>query len=105
MWMLGWVAAFRFELGFDEGAIALVGLYRTVEPVSRLVFTWGVEGEADDSKVTVLLAPTVGGTQLRLEHRGLSPDEIAQNEAGWGEFFDRLEEALLDSGVETQLGG
>ena len=86
---------FRFELTFDGGgAVVLAGVYREVDPGRRLAFSWGVEGEGDDSEVVVELSPSSLGTQLRLEHRGLAMHELEQNEAGWNEFFDRLELAL-----------
>ncbi|MGE0228356.1 MAG: SRPBCC domain-containing protein [Dehalococcoidia bacterium] len=86
---------FRFELAFDGGgSVVLTGAYRDLDPGRRLAFTWGIEGEADDSEVAVHLAPFGTGTELRLEHRGLAMHELEQNEAGWNEFFDRLEMAL-----------
>ena len=86
---------FRFELSFDGGgAVVLTGVYREIDPGRRLAFSWGVEGESDDSEVVVELSSLPLGTQLRLEHRGLAMHELEQNEAGWNEFFDRLEEAL-----------
>lgn len=86
---------FRFELAFDGGgSVVLTGTYRDLSPGQRLAFSWGIEGEDDDSEVAVHLAPFESGTALRLEHRGLAMHEIEQNEAGWIEFFDRLEIAL-----------
>jgi len=86
---------FRFELAFDGGgSVVLVGAYRALDPGRRLAFSWGIEGEDDDSEVAVHLVPFESGTALRLEHRGLAMHELEQNEAGWNEFFDRLELAL-----------
>ena len=84
---------FRFSLEIQGmGQFALAGTYRAVEPPQRLAFSWGIEGEDDDSEVSIQLDEAGGVTTLLLAHRGLSLDEIGQNEAGWNEFFDRLAE-------------
>ncbi|MBI5290039.1 MAG: SRPBCC domain-containing protein [Chloroflexi bacterium] len=86
---------FRFELEFEGGmSFVLAGEYREFEPARRLAFSWGLEGEDDDSEVAISFEADDGRTRLRLEHRGLAADEIAQNEGGWNEFFDRLTVAL-----------
>lgn len=91
---------FRFGLEFDGGmVIVLTGTYRAIESPVRLAFSWGIEGQDDDSEVTVQLSAVRGGTALLLTHRGLTVEELAQNEAGWVELFDRLGEAL---GVDSE---
>lgn len=92
---------FRFGLEFEGGmAIELTGVYRALEFPLRLAFSWGVEGEVDESEVTVQFVANQGGTNLLLTHRGLSLEDLEQNEAGWRELFERLEEALSGSGKE-----
>lgn len=85
---------FRFGLNFGGTGVVLTGVYRQVENPARLAFSWGVEGSGDDSEVTVQLEPLRGGTSLLLTHFGLTPEDFAQNDAGWRELFDRLAEAL-----------
>ncbi len=86
---------FRFELELEGGMrFTLSGEYREFDAPRRLAFSWGMEGEGADSEVAISFDPDESRTRLRLEHRGLTTDELAQNEAGWNEFFDRLAEAL-----------
>jgi uncharacterized protein YndB with AHSA1/START domain len=85
---------FKFGLVFGGNSFTLAGVYRAVEAPKRLAFSWGIEGAGDDSEVTVQLEPARGGTSLLLTHRGLRPEDLAQNDAGWRELFGRLDEAL-----------
>jgi uncharacterized protein YndB with AHSA1/START domain len=83
---------FRCEL---HKSVAL-GEYVEVEPPSRVVFTWGWEGDVlsvgpGDSTVEVLLAPDGDGTHLRLVHRDLPTSEAAQKHTqGWDHYLERL---------------
>ena len=67
-----------------------------VEVVSgqRVVFTWGWEEGSDllpgASTVTVTLSPTVGGTEVRLVHEGLTSTQAASHAEGWNHYLDRL---------------
>ena len=85
---------FSFDLDFGEMQVTMAGRYEEIEPPSRLVHTWGMVGDEDDSRVTLELTPHAGGTRLRLLHVGLPFEEFGQNEAGWNEFFDQLDEYL-----------
>jgi uncharacterized protein YndB with AHSA1/START domain len=66
-----------------------------VEPNKTLSYTWGTLGLK--SVVTLTLAPTRTGTQLRMEQSGFGPD---QNQAfqgakfGWQKFLGALEQVL-----------
>jgi uncharacterized protein YndB with AHSA1/START domain len=85
--------SFRFTLGDQD---ACRGRYVVVDPPHLLVFTWGWERAeaipvpAGSTEVTVELTPTVGGTHLRLTHRGLEGDAATLHEHGWGRFLARL---------------
>ncbi|HEV7679136.1 MAG TPA: SRPBCC domain-containing protein [Candidatus Dormibacteraeota bacterium] len=71
------------------------GEYVAIEPYTRVVFTWGWEGEGPvqpgTSTVEVLLRPDGDGTVLTLRHGDL-PDAAAAAEhaAGWDHFLPRL---------------
>jgi uncharacterized protein YndB with AHSA1/START domain len=86
--------AFRVRLPDGGPEFALHGVYREIEPGRRLVHTWAMDGDATESTVAFELEAVEAGTRLALTHRGLGPDEIAQNDAGWRHQLDRLE-ALL----------
>ena len=70
------------------------GTITEVEPGKRIVFTWGWE-DSDDlppgaSTVTITLEPADGGTNVRLVHRGLTPEQAAGHLEGWNHYGERL---------------
>jgi uncharacterized protein (TIGR03086 family) len=87
------------------------GTITEVEPGKRLVFSWGWEGDAElppgTSTVTITLEPTEGGTNVRLVHSGLTPDQAASHLQGWEHYGSRLVAAAEkgDAGVDEWIGG
>lgn len=78
-----------------NGADIAVGRYVAVERPTRIVFTWGWEGEGSlvppgSSTVEVTLTPDGDGTLVRLEHRDLPAEAAAQHLEGWRHYLDRL---------------
>src|SRR5258708_8971122 len=73
----------------------VLGEYVLVEPPSRVVFTWGWEGNPDlppgSTTVEVTLVPDGEGTIVRLKHGGL-PDANwrEQHVGGWRRYLDPL---------------
>ena len=70
------------------------GTITEVEPGKRIVFTWGWE-DSDDlapgaSTVTITLEPAEGGTNVRLVHSGLTPEQAAGHLEGWNHYGERL---------------
>jgi uncharacterized protein YndB with AHSA1/START domain len=84
---------FRCDINGDSIAN---GTYVALERPSRVVFSWGWEGEnaiatPGSSTVEVLLEPDGEGTELRLIHRDLPSDESAEKHGhGWRHYLDRL---------------
>ena len=71
------------------------GEYVEVVPFSRVVFTFGWEGDdvipaPGQSTVEILLIPDGEGTLLRLRHHGLTPEEQLTHGQGWDHFMPRL---------------
>ena len=71
------------------------GEYVEVVPHSRVVFTWGWEGDSSplppgSSKVEVSLIPDGDGTIVRLRHLGLSPEQRQAHAEGWEHYMPRL---------------
>ena len=67
----------------------------TVEPPERLSYTWGSMGM--ESVVAWTLAPTPGGTLVRMEQSGFREDQEANYKGamyGWQKFFGRLERVV-----------
>lgn len=72
------------------------GEFVELVPHSRIVFTWGWEGDAPPvlpgaSTVTVELEANGAGTLLRLTHSGLALPPIAEHHRqGWERYLGRL---------------
>jgi uncharacterized protein YndB with AHSA1/START domain len=73
------------------------GAFVELVPHSRIVFTWGWDGDAPpvepgSTTVVVELEPDAEGrTLLRLTHRDLAPLPIAEHHReGWERYLDRL---------------
>jgi uncharacterized protein YndB with AHSA1/START domain len=71
------------------------GEYVEVVPQSRIVFTFGWEGDPavppGSSTVEVTLTPDGDGTHVRLVHRGLMTAEMReQHQHGWQHYLERL---------------
>jgi uncharacterized protein YndB with AHSA1/START domain len=86
----------------QQGYIAR-GEFREVVPVSRLVFTFGWEGNKENvppgsSICEVDLSPTNGHTLLRFRHSGLPPEAVPGHSDGWSHYLGRL--ALAASGID-----
>lgn len=78
------------------------GTFLEIDPPSRLVFTWGFEGDgqalpAGGSVVEVTFTPVERGTEVRLVHRAL-PDSLRDQHAlGWNHYLARI--ALAATGT------
>lgn len=80
----------REPVGNWDGIIVCEVL--AVEPNSRLSYSWGAMGM--ETVVAWTLTPTEGGTHLRMEQSGFSPDREANYKGakyGWKNFIDKLE--------------
>jgi uncharacterized protein YndB with AHSA1/START domain len=76
-------------------ALALSGVYRIVEPPTRLAFTWAWEDDSGarghETEVMVTFEATPGGTRLvLLQQRFESRQARDGHTAGWSACFDRL---------------
>ena len=80
-----------------DGA-TVVGRFVELLPHRRVVFTYGWEdgrmGVAPESTtVEIDLDERDGETTLRLVHRGLAPEAVADHERGWAYFLGALRAA------------
>lgn len=91
---------YRYELCGPEGARHVVsGVFRTLEPPKKLVFTWAWEErpEEGETQVTILLSPEGRGTRLVLLHERFITAEVRDKHVqGWTGCLDRLEKLDLD---------
>jgi uncharacterized protein YndB with AHSA1/START domain len=99
----------RFEV--DVNGVPIRGRYLELDPPHRVVFSWGAEGNEvlppGSSRVEFTLTAIPAGTQLRLVHSELPPDEAAKHEIGWSHFLARLQIAAAggDAGVDEWRPG
>lgn len=88
--------AYRFAYGLPDGRTVVVGgSYRTIEPPSRIVFSWIIEPPDEhagiESVVTVTIAPAVGGSELVIRHERLAlPGAVTRHAEGWRGALDLL---------------
>ena len=78
-----------------DGQHVARGEYVEVVPHSRVVFTWGWEGDGGTpppggSTVEITLAADGDGTIVHLRHFGLSAEERVSHGLGWDHFVPRL---------------
>jgi len=72
------------------------GIYRTIDPPRRLVFTWGWDDDngarGHETEVTVTFDPAPGGTRLVLVQQVFADkDSRGRHEHGWSSSFVCLE--------------
>jgi uncharacterized protein YndB with AHSA1/START domain len=85
-----------------------VGEYVDVVPLERVVFTFGWEQEGNpitpgSTTVEISLHPEGTKTRVRLAHRGLPDDAVADHTGGWDHYLARLAVAAPggDAGPDT----
>ena len=83
-----------YRVRMNSDTVAL-GEYVAVEPPSRVVFTWGWEGDEavppGSSTVEITLREDGDGTILRLRHTGFPTDKAAaSHREGWAIYVERL---------------
>jgi uncharacterized protein YndB with AHSA1/START domain len=71
----------------------------TVEPMQRLSYNWGIGGSGSGMQWVVewTLAPAEGGTHLRMEQSGFSPEQKGNYQGakyGWQKMMGALEELV-----------
>lgn len=92
-----------------RGAHQAAGEYVEVVPEEKVVFTFGWEGDEHpippgSTTVEISLHPEGGKTRVRLVHRGLPDDAIADHTGGWTTYLDRLDVVATggDAGPDTE---
>lgn len=81
------------------------GVYRTIEPLSTIVFSWNIEPPDEHagvrSEVTITLTQQGTGTDLLIRHEQLTqPGAAERHAAGWRGAVDQLIELVRDA-LET----
>jgi uncharacterized protein YndB with AHSA1/START domain len=90
----------RFRLVFggpDGNEHEAVGIYKEVQPHSKLVFSWCWPRSTPDrvSQITILLKPAGGGTDFEFRQEQFFDETVRDNHIrGWSESFVKLEQFL-----------
>jgi uncharacterized protein YndB with AHSA1/START domain len=94
------VVGHRFNLRGDWGGVLDCEVL-AIEPHKTLSYTWNFAHEDTafnlQSVVVFTLTPTSTGTRLRMEQTGFRPEQkqaYGGANAGWREFFGKLEQVL-----------
>lgn len=78
----------------DINGVLIRGHYVRLEPPHIIEVGWGEAGNAEmppgSTQLRIELEAVEGGTQLLLEHRGLSASEATKHGIGWPHFLGRL---------------
>jgi uncharacterized protein YndB with AHSA1/START domain len=77
---------------------AFAGTYTVVEPPERLAFTVTDEDQSTGDVTTLVFTDLGNRTELAFNQAGeMSEEGVAELTAGWGQFFDKLNEFLTRS--------
>lgn len=98
---------YRFAYHVPGGPTVIVGgIYRSIEPPSRIVFSWIIEPPDEhagvESEVTATITAFGGGSELLIRHEKFTRiDAVERHAQGWVGALDQLT-ALLQT--EHPLG-
>ncbi|HEY8947126.1 MAG TPA: SRPBCC domain-containing protein, partial [Polyangiaceae bacterium] len=92
----------RYRFAYDTPGnprMLVGGVYLAIEPPTRLVFSWLIEPPDPhagiDSRVTVSIAATTGGSELFICHERLDrADANARHAEGWAGALEQLQQLL-----------
>jgi uncharacterized protein YndB with AHSA1/START domain len=80
-----------FRVASEQRGLSIQGIYREIDPITRLVMNWTQTNRDGDSLLTISIEPDGDGTSLVLTHENF-PDEAsrADHERGWTDCLSRL---------------
>jgi len=99
---------YRFAYRMPAGDTVIVGgAYRSIEPPSKIVFSWIIEPPDEhagiESEVTITITPYGGGAELLIRHEKFAgADAVLRHVEGWRGALDQLSALLEAQG--TPLG-
>lgn len=89
---------YRLVMNTPERVIPVSGVFRSIEPCRRLVFTWGWEGDPIRQSLITLTFREIGGkTELTLRQEGLGSVESRDGHVrGWNSALNKLDRYLCE---------
>ncbi len=103
--------AYRFAYGVPGGqTVVVAGRYRSIEPPSKIVFSWTIEPPDEhagiESEVTVTIRRDGGETELVIRHEKLTrAGAAARHDEGWRGALDQLARMMEAEGLPAQGKG
>ncbi len=87
--------AYRFACVPGPDTVIVGGVYRLIEPPTKIVFSWVIEPPDEhagiDSEVAVTITPDGAGVELLIRHEKLARiDAVRRHAAGWQGALDQL---------------
>jgi len=94
--------AYRIAMLNTDGSPHIaVGVYREIDPPSRLSFTWAWQSDGvagNESLVEIEFEAVDGGTLMHFRHSGFESDNaVVMHNAGWDSSFISLDEFLTNN--------
>ena len=101
---------YRFAYDFPGGRTVVAGRYRSIEPPSKIVFSWTIEPPDEhagiESEVTVTIRRDGAGTELVIRHEKLTPaGATARHDQGWRGALDQLAGLMEAEGPPNRAKG
>jgi uncharacterized protein YndB with AHSA1/START domain len=80
-----------FRVSSEQRGLSIQGVYKEIDPITRLVMNWTQTNREGDSLLTVSIEPSGSGTELLLTHENFPDDDSrADHERGWTDCLSRL---------------
>lgn len=90
--------AYSITMVTPGGEDTVRGIYKTIDPMKKLVFTWEWDGNQmarGETTVTVEFKANGDKTDLKLTHEGFASDEaVTGHDKGWKGTLEHLEQYL-----------
>lgn len=101
---------YRFAYDFPGGRTVVAGRYRSIEPPSKIVFSWTIEPPDEhaglESEVTVTIRRDSAGTELVIRHENLTrAGAAARHDQGWRGALDQLARTIEAEGLPAWAKG
>jgi len=101
---------YRFAYDCPGGRTVVAGRYRSIEPPSKIVFSWTIEPPDEhagiESEVTVTIRRDGAGTELVIRHEKLTPaGAAARHDQGWRGALDQLAGLMEAEGPPNRAKG
>jgi uncharacterized protein YndB with AHSA1/START domain len=79
----------------DGSEFTCQGIYKEIEPYTRLVFTWGWENPLTSTEqISLQFTPNDHGTLMTFKQINIDANTLHNYEEGWRSTFQKLEKAL-----------